>query len=168
MKITLKTTELISYLLACALGTLFHFVYEWSGSNPFLGLFFPVNESVWEHLKLLFYPIMAVSAAEYCILEKKYFNFLCTKFFSALLGMVLTIVLFYTYSGVYGKNVDAVNILIYFLSMGISYIYSFHMLSSRKLYSVPPFVCWSGICAMILLFAVFTIYPPGIGLFLSP
>ena len=34
-------------------GTLLHFVYEWSGESLFVGIFSPINESVWEHLKLL-------------------------------------------------------------------------------------------------------------------
>ena len=38
-------------------GTLLHFVYEWSGESLFVGIFSPINESVWEHLKLLFFPM---------------------------------------------------------------------------------------------------------------
>lgn len=44
---------------AFALAVLFHFLYHWI-PLPFLGVFFPVNESVWEHLKLCFYPILLV------------------------------------------------------------------------------------------------------------
>lgn len=44
---------------AYALAALFHFIYEWL-PFPILGIFFPVNESVWEHLKLCFYPILLV------------------------------------------------------------------------------------------------------------
>ena len=29
-------------------GTLLHFVYEWSGESLFVGIFSPINESVWE------------------------------------------------------------------------------------------------------------------------
>ena len=58
MKPSLKKIEWISFLAASVLGTLFHFVYGWSGENPVAGLFFPVNESTWEHLKLIFFPIL--------------------------------------------------------------------------------------------------------------
>ena len=40
------------------LGTLSHFVYGLSGENRFIGLFFPVNESTWEHMKLAFFPML--------------------------------------------------------------------------------------------------------------
>ena len=45
-------------ILVCAMGTLAHFVYEWSGNNPVVGLFCAVNESTWEHIKLLFFPML--------------------------------------------------------------------------------------------------------------
>ena len=46
-------TTLFAFLLGC----LFHSVYSLLGENVFVGLFFPMNESVWEHLKLCLYPL---------------------------------------------------------------------------------------------------------------
>ena len=51
-------------------GTLLHFVYEWSGESLFVGIFSPINESVWEHLKLLFFPMSVWILIGYFILEK--------------------------------------------------------------------------------------------------
>ncbi len=48
---------LFGIIFTFILGTLLHFVYEWSGSNVIVGIFSPVNESVWEHLKLLYFPM---------------------------------------------------------------------------------------------------------------
>ncbi len=45
-------------LFTSILGTLSHFLYGWSGSRVLVGLFAPVNESVWEHMKLLFFPML--------------------------------------------------------------------------------------------------------------
>ena len=45
-------------LCVSILGTLLHFTYRWSGRNPLIGLIAPVNESVWEHMKLLFFPML--------------------------------------------------------------------------------------------------------------
>ena len=50
-----------SYLAAAgifAAGFLLHFVYEWSGGSALVGAVCPVNESVWEHLKLPFFPLV--------------------------------------------------------------------------------------------------------------
>lgn len=51
-------------------GTLLHFVYEWSGESLFVGIFSPINESVWEHLKLLFFPMSVWILIGYLFLGK--------------------------------------------------------------------------------------------------
>ena len=45
------------YLATLAFGGAMHFFYDWL-PYPLVGLFAPVNESVWEHLKLLFWPFL--------------------------------------------------------------------------------------------------------------
>ena len=48
--------ELIGFAFTGAVGTLLHFVYEWTGGNPLIAAFCAVNESTWEHMKLLAVP----------------------------------------------------------------------------------------------------------------
>ncbi len=50
--------QIFSAIFAIILGTLFHFTYEWSGNNAFIGAFSSINESTWEHLKLTFFPML--------------------------------------------------------------------------------------------------------------
>ncbi|MDD7025196.1 MAG: DUF6512 family protein, partial [Oscillospiraceae bacterium] len=54
----LKCYTITGILFVIITGTISHFVYEWSQNNFILGLFFPVNESTWEHMKLLFFPML--------------------------------------------------------------------------------------------------------------
>ncbi len=75
MKYSLKTIEIISFIIASLLGVIFHFIYGWSGENAVAGLFFPVNESTWEHLKLIFFPILLVSIGEF------YFSYPIRQFY---------------------------------------------------------------------------------------
>lgn len=56
MKKSSLCPTIVGILFVSVLGVLMHFVYEWSGSNRFVGLFAPINESTWEHMKLLFFP----------------------------------------------------------------------------------------------------------------
>ena len=51
----MKKQFLLAGVAACVLGTAAHFFYDWF-PTPLIGLFTPVNESIWEHLKLLFWP----------------------------------------------------------------------------------------------------------------
>lgn len=52
----IKNYQIFSILFVFLLGTLLHFTYELSGNNLFIATFSAVNESVWEHLKLIFFP----------------------------------------------------------------------------------------------------------------
>ena len=45
-------------LFTAVLGILSHFFYDWSGRTPLAALISPVNESIWEHMKLLFFPAL--------------------------------------------------------------------------------------------------------------
>ena len=168
----LKRTDFSSFLLASLLGVLFHFVYDWTGENTLVGFFVPVNESTWEHLKLIFFPILLVSMAEYALTEytlggKLSECFSCIKFQSALLGMLTVVILFYTYSGILGTNFDWLNILTYFLGMAVAYGYSY---KKRNTYMIAcnSTLCIIGASVIVILFMIFSIYPPSLGLFQAP
>lgn len=167
---TLAQSELLSYIIASILGTIFHFVYDLSGENYILGLFFPINESTWEHLKLIFFPILIMSVIEYLFLNVKTDNFACAKLVSALIGMGSTIAMFYTFNGVYGRNVEWVNILIYFIAMGFAYSYSYRKIaaSCSDTHALSPKVCIILFTVIILMFMIFSVNPPDIGLFADP
>ena len=164
----LKTVEGLSFLFASLLGVLFHFVYDWSDKNFFAGLFFPVNESTWEHLKLVFLPILIVSVLEYFIGGIQRQDFPCIKLRSVLLGMLIIIALFYTYSGVLGTTIDWLNIVIYFIGMGVAYLYSYRRLNAESPSNCSPHLNLFLTFFLLILFMVFTVYPPSLGLFSAP
>ncbi|MEI3362382.1 MAG: DUF6512 family protein [Oscillospiraceae bacterium] len=62
--------ELAGFLFTGALGVLLHFLYEWSGGNTLAAAFSAVNESTWEHMKLLFFPMFVFSVFQVCIWTK--------------------------------------------------------------------------------------------------
>ncbi len=45
--------EIFGIVFTLIIGTLLHFVFEWSGRNFLVAFIAPTNESVFEHLKLL-------------------------------------------------------------------------------------------------------------------
>lgn len=168
MKLSLRKSEILSYIASCILGVLFHFVYNWTNQNFFIGLFVPVNESTWEHLKLVFFPILILSLIEYFCFGIRHKDFVCIKLRSTLIAMTATVVLFYTYSGIWGKNVDFINIAIYFIAMTIAYCYSINQLKKESTRDFSSQKCFLGFCFLILLFAYLTIFPLPIALFQAP
>lgn len=141
--------ELAGFLVTGALGSLLHFVYQWSGENQVAAAFSAVNESTWEHMKLLFFPLFLFSVVQVCVMGRNYPNFLAVRAVSILMGLVLIPVLFYTYTGVLGRSVDWVNIALFFLAALGAFLLDFRLLR-RSRFSAP----WQQILGLIVLWAL--------------
>ena len=109
--------NVLAFLIIGGVGTLLHFLYKWTGENALVGIFSAVNESTWEHLKLLFVSAVIYSAFEFFLYRKNTKNFWPAVTLGILAAMLTITTLFYTYSGILGFNVDFINILIYFISV---------------------------------------------------
>ncbi|MEF9997661.1 MAG: DUF6512 family protein [Lachnospiraceae bacterium] len=164
----LKWWELIGILICIGLGTLLHFVYQWSGNNPLVGLIAPVNESTWEHLKLLLFPILFYSILEYMSIGQYYGNFLFAKYLGVVCGMLSIIGLFYGYKAIVGHHSLGIDILIFIISILIAYIISCYLILYQPKWNMPPTVILSFLMITILLFWLFTWLPPNIFLFHVP
>jgi len=163
---SLKRFCIIGAIITIILGVISHFVYEWSGNNFFVGLFFPVNESTWEHMKLLFFPMLFYALLAGKLVEEEYSCIMNAMFTGILAGLLLIPVLFYTYTGVLGFNVDWLNIVSYVISVAGAYyvVYRVAEKCDRMDSKVLRYVMY----ALILAFMIFTVYPPKLGIFVNP
>ena len=118
MKKVIVYWEIAGFLFVSALGTLLHFVFECTGGHIAAALFSAVNESVWEHMKLLFYPMFLFAIIERMAWGKAYENFWYIKLMGILRGMILIPVIYYTYTGILGTSYDWFNIAIFFIAAG--------------------------------------------------
>ncbi len=161
--------NILAFIFIGILGALSHFVYELSGNNKLIGYLFATNESTWEHLKLLFFPTIIYSAIEYFFVRREIKNYIPAVVISVIIGMLSIIVLFYTYRGVIGKNIDIVNILIYYLGLIISLIIKNKIIDSEILASKSASILFLTIYLIIaLLFFRFTYSPPTLAIFKPP
>ena len=166
-----KWRYLFNFLIVATLGTLLHFVYEWTGENPVAAVFSAVNESVWEHLKLLFWPVALVTVIEYIFIEqKRYFNgFLFARFLGLLVGMMLITILYYTLSGITGMELGWVNIAIFYISVAAVFSVSGLIVKNGWFrHPASSLAAVLGFLALAILFGVFSFYPPSIGIFDDP
>ena len=93
-------TNLFRFIFISVLGVLLHFTYEWSGDNAVVGLFSAVNESTWEHLKLLFFPFLLLTILEVLLRGNMLpEQFLPARVLGILAGMGGIVVGFYTLQG---------------------------------------------------------------------
>ena len=150
-------------------GSILHFVYEWSGNNPIVAIFGAVNESTWEHLKLLFWPAFIYSIIEYIFVGKNFNNYITAKAVSYYIGIFLIISIFYTYTGVFGDNYLIVDISIFIISVIISQYIGYRITTGNyEISSTLNFVSMIAIILLVLAFVLFTFYPPKIPLFQDP
>ena len=88
MKRELRRWEIVGFIATGLFGTLLHFVYEWTGGNRVIAVFSAVNESTWEHMKLLFIPFLVFTVVEFIVFSEAFRNFFAVKAASILLGLV--------------------------------------------------------------------------------
>lgn len=163
-KLILKLS-IFAALFVIIFGSLFHFVYDWSGKNKIIGALTPVNESVWEHLKLALIPILLFALIEWLFLRKQNKNLWCAKAAESWLVIFLITSFFYTYTGLIGFNTLWADILLTFIIPVIIGKYLSYKLLSRE--NQPKSKIIPAVSLLILLFAFifFTFKPPHLPLF---
>ena len=161
--------NVIAFFIISIIGTLSQIVYDWTGKPYLIGLFFPVNESTWEHLKLLFFPSLIYFAVVYFTLKEKPKNYISATAISIIAGMLSIVVMFYTYQGVLGRNIDFLNILIYFLGV-IMTVYIMQRILKTQSYSsgTANVISLFFLLLTAILFVSFSFNPPSLGIFLPP
>lgn len=167
MKRSIGLWQLFGFAITSLLGTLLHFLYEWLGGAKWIAPFSAVNESTFEHMKLLFWPMLLFAVAESFFFRERE-DFWCVKLRGILLGLILIPVLFYTYNGVIGKSPDFVNIAIFFVSAAASYLYETRLFRKACLPCGSPRLAVAVLLAIAVSFIAFTFYTPKLGIFLDP
>ena len=162
----IRNYQIFSIIFTFILGTLLHFTYKLSGNNGLVAIFSAINESVWEHLKLLFFPMLLTTIIGYFYFGKRLSNFLCSKTIGIVVAMMFTVIFFYTYTGILGTNIAIIDIASFFIATIIGEVTSYLLIINK-------FNCNNKIAIPILViifisFVVFTFKTPQIGIFKDP
>ena len=114
MEIRIKKYMISGIVFTSAAGILSHFLYQWSGKNPLLALISPVNESTWEHMKLIFFPMLLFSLFASTRLKEAAPSLTGALILGNLLGTLSIPILFYTYTGITGQNFFIADLAVFF------------------------------------------------------
>ena len=167
MKKSIGIWQLSGFALTSLCGTVLHFLYDWLGEAAYVAPFSGVNESVWEHMKLLFWPMFLFALIQRLFFRERK-DFWCVKLRGMLVGLGAIPVLFYTYNGVIGRSPDWLNISIFFVSAAVAYLYETKLLWEQRLACKRPKIALAALCAIALAFIVFTFQTPQLGIFKDP
>ena len=165
MKKALSFWQMMGFIATGIGGTLLHFLYDWTGQNPVVGAFSAVNESIWEHMKLLFVPMLTFSFIAYTAIGKNYPNFWCVKLIGTLFGLGVIPVLYYTYTGALGISVDWFNIAIFFIAAAAVYWLETKLLQKGYPRCQYPALALSVLLLIGIAFMMLTYFPPNLPLF---
>lgn len=148
-------------------GTLWHFIYQWTGDNRLVALVCPVNESPWEHLKLLWFPFLL-----WCLINlrstKDQQGAWARHCAGALTGIGVITALFFTYKGIIGRDVMALDIISFILGVGNAFWIDAVLARNGKLQGKSAQTAGVFLLlAVSALFMLFTFYPPKIAWFLD-
>lgn len=162
----LMTFEIFSLIFTLILGTLLHFTFEWFGKNPYVASFSAINESTWEHLKLVFFPMLLTTIIGLMYFGKQFPNFLCAKTLGIIVAIAFITIFFYTYTGIVGTNYAILDIGSFFVAVFLGEYIAYRTI-------LGSFSCSNWFSGLILLFlfigfVVFTYFPPKINYFKDP
>ena len=137
------------------------------GISSIVGIFASVNESVWEHFKLGFWPMCIFAAIEYRFLRAHISNFLTAKAVAVYMIPIITGLVFYGYTAITGEEFLIVDILIFLVAIIAGQLTSYKILTSTKLPTWVNFISLVFIIILALILILFTFYPPHLPIFLD-
>ena len=143
-----------------------HFIYEWSGNNVIISSFSAVNESVWEHLKLVFYPMLILGVIEYYFVKNIANNYIEAKAIGIFTAISFIVISFFTYTGIIGTNFFIIDILIFIISIILGEWTSYKLMKRKNESTIQTKILAGGILIFLLsCFIIFTYVTPQVNLF---
>lgn len=164
---SLKKLKTIDIFLVFALCFLTHFLYSWFPNNLF-SIFFPVNESIWEHMKMIFSSFVLISFLDYFIIKKKNVkanNLILSTFTTSILCIIIFLIIYLPIFKLIGENF-IINITVLFIAIYFSEIISFFIMNKEEK-KILNYLSILGIILCYIIFGILTYYPPKNDLFLD-
>ena len=165
----LATWALIGAAFSLIVGVLMHYVYDYSKQNRIIAIFGSVNESVWEHLKLIFWPMIFFGIIEFFSYGENIESFIPIRSLSIFIGMFIITVVYYVSSRLLKNNTMIINIATFVLAIIFSYFFSLQIFLNNIPYiTFFSTLGWVLLPILIISFFLFTFFPPKIDIFHCP
>jgi hypothetical protein len=146
------------------LGTALHFTFEFSGRNSLVGAFSAVNESVWEHLKLPFWPSLLWMLIEMYPLRKAVSNFFTAKAIGMIVMIVIIPTVFYAYTA-FSEEILALDIATFMIAVIVGQVISYKLFKKGQPSKRTEIIAIIVIASLAIIFVAFTFYPLHLSIF---
>lgn len=162
---TILTWELAGIPFIAALGSTLHFAFAWFGQWLPLAVFSAVNESIWEHLKLAFWPGLVWALVERRFLPVRAVRFWAVKGIALLVAPVTIVVVFSTYTAILGTNLLILDIGTFILAIIAGQMASAWLLLTASWSLSLMRTAHLVLAGQVIAYSTFTYFPPRIALF---
>lgn len=156
--------EITGIIFIFFVGSFLHSAFELSGGVTLMAIIGAVNESLWEHLKMGFWPVVFLALIEYPFLKNNP-NFMVAKTVSMYVIPFSIVILFYAYTAILGYNTIAMDVFIFIVAVILGQVASYKILMWSELPSTLTWVALAAAVVLAIIFAVFTFYPPHLSIF---
>jgi hypothetical protein len=156
---SIKKLKIIDIFILFGLSFLFHFIYELI-PNTITSIFFPVNESIWEHMKLIFTPMVIIIFTDFIfnkLFKLNMHNIIFSNFYSSIITIIIYLIIYLPINKILGHNM-IFTILLLFSSFVFSQIVSYYLvIKEQNIYL--KFISITFICICYIIFGLLTYYP---------
>ena len=160
--------ELTGFVFISILGSLLHFTFDFLGGWPPVALFAAANESVWEHLKLVFWPSLIYAIIEWRVFRGDIKGFWTAKTLGILSMPAIIVLGFYGYTTIAGRNMLWADISLFIAAVFIGQMISVRLMRRRSFPPAIKILTIALIASMIVAFSLMTFFPPHAPLFREP
>ena len=148
----MRKIKIVGIFIIFGLSFISHFIYELV-PNTLFSILFPVNESIWEHMKLLVTPVALFSLFEYIFYRRKnieFNNFILSYSISIILGILIYLIVYLPIDYIFGHSaIVAIGLL--FIVFVIMQIISYYIMNYKNI----KYSNIMGVGIIILLYIVF-------------
>jgi hypothetical protein len=164
----IKKYHLWGIIFIVAFSSLMHFVFDLSGKSKIVGAIAPVNESLWEHLKMPLLPIMLWWIITYFILKRQINNlekWILCGMISSLITILFIAAFYYTYTGAFGIHSVVLDILSLIIGVILGQLVALKIYTDLELKTYHYLIIYIIFLSFVFMFIIFTYKTPHLPLF---
>lgn len=159
--------DILFFFVAIPLIFVQHFLYEFTGNARIAAIIGAANESVWEHMKIIFLPFLLVSIIIFFIAKPRFIRYFIATTAGLFTIIVSMITIYYTYVGIIGQDILAVDILLSIFVLFLGFLVSYQLYTKWENADKYFGIFFIIFIVLSVLYIVFTLYPPQLPLFMD-
>lgn len=163
MQVTLGiivSTSLWMSLPLGILGSLLHFLFDWTKHNRFVGVIAAVNESYWEHIKIAVWPVLLLQLCLFIAGGFQFSSFIPAATIALYSIPISMIGLVFLYKAVSKRNILWIDISVFFLVIAIAQVLFVLFLQELSPSRGTILISLAFLVGLVVAFLRFTARPP--------